>query len=471
MHRSIAIIGAGFSGTATAVHLLARHGELPLTIALINRHASLGRGVAYGTHSPSHLLNVPAGRMSLFPDRENDFLEFAYRRDNAVTAASFVPRSLYGEYLHARLDAAAAQAPKMRLTIMTGEVTALNLEHHYAVLDFADRRQLQADRVVLAVGNYPPSNPPVPDHGVIASGRYVRDPWSPGALDDIPMDRPVLLIGTGHTMVDMALELDRRGFRASLMALSRRGLLPQPHRDQPARTQLPPPAELFAGPASIHHYLRSVHAAVKKGTQHDHDWRDVVAALRPVTQALWQALPDAERRRFLRHLQPYWDTHRHRTAPATATRLHALRASGHLQIRAGRLLELRPGGNDIDVRWQPRGHTLSEQFHVACVINCTGPETRLNRLSDPLICNLLAQKLLTPDRLGLGVAINSEGAAFDGTSQASHVIYYTGPLLRARDWECTAVPELRVAALRLADHLALSSVTDNPTDSHDKLSP
>ena len=86
--RTIAIVGAGFSGTATAIQLLTRHGELPLRLVLINRHPNLARGVAYGTQSPSHLLNVPAGRMGLFPDREGDFLEFIQRFDNSVSAGS-----------------------------------------------------------------------------------------------------------------------------------------------------------------------------------------------------------------------------------------------------------------------------------------------------------------------------------------------------------------------------------------------
>lgn len=456
MAYKIAIVGAGFSGAATAIHLLTRHGDQPITLALINRHANLARGVAYGTHSPSHLLNVPAGRMSVFPDKENDFLEFARGRDGAITAASFVPRSLYGKYLRARLDEAAAAALHARLTIVTGEVTALTPHADHAELHFSAGQRLRASRVVLAVGNYPPSNPLLADDSVFNLPAYVRDPWSAGAMDNVRLDQPVLLIGTGLTMVDMALELERRGFHDQLLALSRRGLLPQAHRELPTMPHLVPPAELLSSPASIRRYLQIVRAAAIESTQHGGDWRDVVGALRPVTPALWQALPVIERRRFLRHLQPYWDTHRHRTAPATTARLQALRTEGRLQIRAGRLLELRPGAKDIEVRWRPRGHVQSEQFHVASVINCTGPETRLDRLRDSLIRNLLAQGLLTPDPLGLGVAANNEGAVLDGAGRASHIIYYTGPLLRARDWECTAVPELRVAALRLADHLATS---------------
>ena len=62
--RTIAIIGAGFSGTATAVHLL-RGARSPVRIVLIDDQPQIAAGLAY---SPGHrdcLLNVPAGQMSL----------------------------------------------------------------------------------------------------------------------------------------------------------------------------------------------------------------------------------------------------------------------------------------------------------------------------------------------------------------------------------------------------------------------
>ncbi|HKT32315.1 MAG TPA: FAD/NAD(P)-binding protein [Gammaproteobacteria bacterium] len=454
MTKKIAIIGAGFSGAATAIQLLTRHGHKPFEVMLINRHANLARGVAYGTHSPLHLLNVPAGRMSVFPDREDDFLEFARAADAAVTASDFVRRSCYGKYLHTRLDQAAAAAGQARLNVVTGEVTVLRLDRDGAVLDLSDGRKLYADRVVLAVGHYPPADPPVPDHGVFAGANYVRDPWAPGAFDQLPLDKPILLLGTGLTMVDVALDLDQRGYRGTLMALSRHGLLPQAHRTLRAMPQLEPPAELLAGAASARAYLHAVRAAVAASARHGRDWRDVIGALRPVTPALWQTLARNERRRFLRHLQAYWDSHRHRTAPVSARRLAQLLAGRRLAVRAGRLLELRPLANGIQAVWRPRGQIRSEPWRGASLINCTGPESRLSRLADPLIRGLLAGRLLTADPLELGVATDDEGALLDNAGRASRVIYYTGPLLRARDWECTAVPELRLAALRLADRLA-----------------
>ena len=81
----IAIIGAGFSGVMSAVQLLREAGDRPVQIYLVNRGGRMARGVAYGTRSPVHMLNVPAGRMSALPDEPEHFLRFAQSRDAGVT--------------------------------------------------------------------------------------------------------------------------------------------------------------------------------------------------------------------------------------------------------------------------------------------------------------------------------------------------------------------------------------------------
>jgi uncharacterized NAD(P)/FAD-binding protein YdhS len=455
--RTIAIIGAGFSGTATAIQLLTRHGHNPFEVMLVNRHANLARGVAYGTHSPSHLLNVPAGRMSLFPDRENDFLDFARTGDANITAAGFVARSLYGRYLGARLNQAADSSPQAKLETVTGEVVELKLapDGDSGILGFADGTRRAADRVVLAVGNYPPADLPVGDKEFYESSAYIRDPWEPGVLDRISFQRPVLLLGTGLTMMDVALELTRRGFSSTLHAISRRGLLPQAHRElpsMPAEDLLPP--GLMDGPANTRRYMHSVRRHIRELARKGVDWRDVIGSLRPITPLLWQRLDVTERRRFLRHVQAYWDTHRHRTAPAAAARLETLLRNGTLVAEAGRLRQMKAGHHRIKITWQPRRSPAIRELQVAAVINCTGPQSDLGKLEDPLIRSLLDQGILTPDPLRLGLMTGSDGALLDNAGHASRVIYYTGPLLKARDWECTAVPELRLAALKLADRLA-----------------
>jgi uncharacterized NAD(P)/FAD-binding protein YdhS len=454
----IAIIGGVFSGAALVVQCLRREGSRPLRLALIERRGEPGRGVAYGTDSPQHLLNVPAGRMSLFPDAPEDFLRYAMAQDAAVTPGSFLRRSLYGSYLRDRLREATAGAAHASLTRIAGEAVDVTGGASAWRITLADGKVLEASQTVVANGNQPPAELPQVGETLAADSRYIGDPWQPGALDRVALDQPALLVGTGLTMVDVALELKRRGMTGDLVAVSRRGLLPRPHRHH-AGPALEPAALLqllHAGPAGLRRYLKVTRLCIAELRERGIDWRDVLSSLRAATPGLWQALPESQRRRFLRHLQPYWDVHRHRLAPEVAEALERLQQSGQLQVEAARLTRLESAAPGILAEWRPRHRDLRRMLQLGSVVNCTGPEPKLHRSLDPLIRRLLQQGLLVPDPLQLGVQADPHGALLDAHGRASGKLFYLGPLLRARDWECTAVPELSVQAARLAERLLAS---------------
>jgi uncharacterized NAD(P)/FAD-binding protein YdhS len=350
-----------------------------------------------------------------------------------------------------------AAAKPARFTALTAEAADLRLTPAGAVhIGCTAGGALEVDQAVIASGNYPPRDPRLADMGFYQQPRYVRDPWAMGALEAVDPTRPVLLIGSGLTMMDVALELDRRGLGTRMHALSRRGLLPLAHRPHGAGTLEPSVIVemLRDGRPSVRRWLKVLRLTSAELAERDIDWRDVLGALRPVTAELWQSLDAAERRRFLRHLQPYWDVHRHRTAPDPHAALQRLLREGRLTVEAGRLKSLRIAEQGaVRVTWQPRRADADAQFEVGTVINCTGYGGQVERSRDPLVLSLLRQGLMMPDALGLGVQVDAAGALLDRSGRASESLFYTGPLLKARDWECTAVPELRVAALKLADRL------------------
>lgn len=455
---TIAIIGAGFCGTTLAVHLLRRPPTRPLSVVLINRSGLLARGVAYGTRTASHVLNVPAGRMGAMPDEPDGFLDFVRQQDPQLTAASFVPRRSYGDYLESLLTEAAVRAPVgCRFRAVVGDVERIRPREGggaHVLLNNGDL--VEADRVVLSMGHYAPGDPPVApgERAFYSSPRYVRDPWHPAALHVVKPEAPVLLVGSGLTMLDVVLDLRERGHRAPIYALSRRGLMPQAHR----ALELPPvydeslPARMLGEPTA-RHYLHAVRKAVERQAARGGDWRDTVGALRAVTPRLWQALPLAERRRFLRHVRAYWETHRHRCAPALGQRLQLECEAGRLQLVAGRILGYNETALDVGVRIRRRGAAQDEMLCVGTVVNCTGPQGDTRQLRDPLIAGLREDGLLVSDPLGLGFETDERYALLDSRGAASRSLHYVGPFLKARDWEATAVPELREHAARLAEVL------------------
>ena len=91
----VAVIGGGAAGTLQALHLL-RAGVDEVT--LIERERAPGRGVAYSTGRPEHLLNVPARRMSAYGDDPDHFVRWFSGRAGGGEE-DFAPRMLYGDYL------------------------------------------------------------------------------------------------------------------------------------------------------------------------------------------------------------------------------------------------------------------------------------------------------------------------------------------------------------------------------------
>ncbi|MDQ2860006.1 MAG: FAD/NAD(P)-binding protein, partial [Pseudomonadota bacterium] len=302
------MIGAGFSGVLTAVRLLlAADGP---RVLLIERGARFGRGAAYSTTSPHHLLNVRATNMSAFVEEPAHFLDWLAAAGVADPDKAFVTRDRYGQYLQSILRRATADARSAgRLTLEHDEVCALVREGEGWRLQLALGRALRADAVVLALGNLPPPAPIGIDAELAASGRYIADPWAwnPAAT---PVEAKILLLGSGLTAVDVALSIEAERPGARITALSRRGLLPRHHGSAAgAATATPAPK---GTPLEV---LGQVRARI------DGDWRATIDGLRPYIQALWRGWSLRERTSFLRHLRPWWDVHRHRLAPDVAARL------------------------------------------------------------------------------------------------------------------------------------------------------
>ncbi|MCU0230426.1 MAG: hypothetical protein MUC67_03495, partial [Acidobacteria bacterium] len=239
-----------------------------------------------------------------------------------------------------------------------------------------------------------------------------------------------------------------QGHAAPIVAISRHGRLPRSH--EPAET-VPvalAPSVTAADAGSVLDLLRAVRAAAR-GV----DARVAVDALRPATAALWGALLEAERRRFLRHLRPLWDVLRHRLAPQAGSALGDLVASGRLTVRAARLTHLAEVAGGVRVRLQPRGTGPVETLTVGRVVNATGPEPDPVRSADPLLTALRVRGHVRRDPLGLGIVTAPDGAVVGQGGSPSEWLFTIGPLRRGELWESVAIPELRDQAERLAARL------------------
>jgi len=431
--RHIAIVGGGYSGTLQAINLL-RHSQARVT--LIERADRLARGVAYSTPHADHLLNVRAGRMSAFADAPDHFATWW------GDAAGFAERRAYGSYLEDLLQDAARGAGD-RLQILKNEAVAVTRGDADESVHLSGGGRLQADIVILSIGNLPPEVPRGIS-GQLPDDVYVADPWSGDIAAGLEDGDRLLLVGTGLTAVDAALILDSAGFKGKTLALSRRGLVPRAHDDAvPPVPALPEPPE-----GALSGLVRSVR---RQGERIG--WQAAVDQLRPHTQPLWASASVEQRRRFLRHLRPWWDVHRHRIAPEIAARIAAMERAGRLRFAAGKLVSAEADGAGALVQWRPRGEARAETLHVRRIVNCTGPQGDISRAGEPLLTQLSEAGRIRPDPCRIGIDIDERCRTLDADGEPSASLYAIGPMTRGALWEIVAVPDLRVQTDALARRL------------------
>ncbi|WP_304168439.1 FAD/NAD(P)-binding protein [Phenylobacterium aquaticum] len=435
----VVIVGAGFSGLLTALHLASDPGGPQ--VRLVERAGVFGRGTAYSTANPDHLLNVRVANMSAFPDLPDHFTQWLAGRSGWSAHGGFVTRGIYGDYLQDLLRDALERLGADRLLLEQDEAVDITPagDGRWRVR-LALGRELAADAVVLASGVLRPAPPAGADPGLFASPRYFADPWS--RADRLAAETgDVLLLGTAMTMVDAALTLARPGRR--IWAISRRGLLPRAHAPVAARPPSPAPG---GSPLAV---LRQVRENADR-----FGWHEAVDDLRPHVRSLWGRWSPAERAAFLRHARPWWDVHRHRLAPSVARQITAMARARDLTVRAGEIQSLVPVGDRIEVVWRPRGGLATRRLSVSAVVNCTGLLGDLALTDDALLRRLLSQGLIRGDalRLGLEVDAASQPVGRDGTTRVG--FHAVGPLTRGGVWENTAVPDIRVQAADVAGQIS-----------------
>ena len=461
---SITVVGAGFSGTLLSLHLL-RQCPAGTHIRLIERNRQFGPGRAYATDNPNHLLNVPAGRMSAFPDQPTHFLDWLHSRpmyelDGVMPdGGSFVPRRLFGRYIRQQLHDALRQQSSVHLELLHGSVACITQEPRNLRLHIEGGHEIATDIAVLALGNFTPEPIPVADSMFYDPALYCPDPWSPSAFAGLDRAAPVLLIGAGLTMVDAVISLLDQGHVGPIHAVSRRGLLPRCHTSVVATPRGP-----IAYPSGLRALTRFLREQAEQALAAGGTWQAVIDELRPVTQEIWATLSADDRRRFLRHLRTWWDVHRHRIAAPVAARIEAARASGQLHVHAGRLRGYENADGKMTVRFRLRGSDDVATLRVARVVNCSGPATDYRRVADPLVRSLLIEGIGRPDPSQLGLDVSDRCALRSRSGVASRRLFAVGPVTKGAFWEMTAVPDIRRQCEELGQGLArLVASASQPT--------
>ena len=449
---SVAIVGAGASGALTAIQLLRRAQERGewIEIRLVDPDASTGRGVAYGTSDPSHLLNVAASRLSAVAADPDHFLRWLCTQKGVRRPDAFVPRSWFGEYVEAAL-VEAVTSTNARLERIAHKVTEIHRRESECTIRLDDGTRFRSSHVVLALGSPRGPNLLLPS-ALLDSPRFVGDPWANGVLDRVRLGTDdVLLLGTGLTMVDVALSIARPD--RPLTAISRRGLLPQ-HHATVTSGRFPAPV-LPGGPLSLDELQALVRAHVACARVQGVPWQAAVDSLRGVTNEAWSRLSDGDRGNFVAGPMRAWEVARHRMAPEVGERFDQLLRSRQLRVGSGEVASATDQSDAIEIRFSDGTTKL-----FGAVINCTGAGT-LRGSTGPLgdlVGNLEYEGIVTLHSLGMGLDVDNRGRAVATDGCATPPVYVVGPLRRGAVWETTAIPEI----LAQADAVAHDIIASRP---------
>lgn len=446
----IAIIGGGFSGAALAWHL-ARDTSTPKRITVFEPRPFLGAGLAYGTTDPQHRVNVPASRMSIDTSQPDDFAIWIRQTDALAgdpaacrpDGHAFPARAVFGRYVADRLAPALHSGA---VTHLRRKVTDVHRspDGRWVLTDIAGQATT-ADIVVIAT-SHPAPQPPEPLRDLhLPAGQHpvlVTNPWQAGALEDIaPSDR-ILVVGTGLSMADAVVTLTAHGHGGKITAISRRG-----QRSRGHAAQAVDPVGQFASPPSrtARALLRRIRHAL--AYHPGLPWQAVFDRIREQAPDIWAALSLPERRRLIRHLRPFWDTHRFRIAPQAEDVLHARARAGTLDIMAARLAAVRVSRGCL-VTTLRHGDTVWDATYDA-IITTTGPGHGAIIHTVPYLRGLAAAGLVEMDATGLGLHVDALGRAcvggvHDGT------LFVAGPLARGRFGELMGLPEVTRHAEKLA---------------------
>ncbi|PZV33871.1 FAD/NAD(P)-binding protein [Mesorhizobium kowhaii] len=459
--RSIIIVGGGFAGALTAIKLLDRSTE-PLAITMIERRAQLGRGVAYGTADPQHLVNGAARIFSLHPDDPDHLVRWllANGPDHGWTPPADVPDSspprwLFGSYVQSELTRAIREADgRSSLRHIKASAVDMLTGPSGVCVGTSDGQQLLADEAVLATGVFQ-SEPSATEAAIVSDPRYVANPWDSAALDRLAGSKELLLIGSSLSMVDVVASMEARGFEGRYRVVSRRGQIVEPRRNTEAWRDFlvdrPLPKTASALLASVKAERRAIAAAGL-------DWQGLPLTIRPWILALWQGATDRERLKFTRHLRAFWDVTAHRAAPPSFERVALAQKQGRWTAGAGRVLGLYPEATGIaaEIRWRDTGAV--ERVRFDGIVNCRGhQEHDWRRIADPFVHGLLENGIVRPHATGFGIDATHDGRVISGDGRTHGNLFAIGHPLRGVAWESSSIGEQLAQAIALANLLVGAS--------------
>lgn len=418
--KIIAIVGFGFCGRLALAHLV-KKSEPNTKILIFDKNGREALGPAFSGFSPHYILNVTAIKMSAFSQAPESFCNFLQEKYpqiwNEIGENGFAPRQIYGKYVEEFTQEAFALAAKNGVQIeFVGEEVTQVLEFPQLTLQTKSGTTYQASEILLAT-SFKQSNLPFD----LASTNLVKKLWDQDSQQFHQQNftnETICLIGSGLTAVDVIVGLKKKNFSGKIFVISRRGNFPKKHfaQHQPSHHFITPQDSkkgvLFLC-LKIRNFLRQ---------NPQFDLRHVIDSVRYSTVELWQNFDQKNKELFLR-LLPYWNIFRHRAPISSVALIEEMIVSGQIETKKKGVKKISGKSDKILIE------TRDEKIECDYAVNCLGFEFKLEKY--PLLAQMVEAGLLKKDLF---------------LAQSNHPqIHLLGGLNVGRDFECTAVPDLRLS--------------------------
>jgi uncharacterized NAD(P)/FAD-binding protein YdhS len=419
--KIIAIVGFGFCGKLAFANIVKSLNKKD-KILIFDKAQGDFKSAAFSPFSPHYILNVPVANMSAFSDDaayEESFENFLKNNHSEIWKSSgkfgFVARQIYGEYLEEIVQKAQENAKKngVNFEFVNQEVMAISDEF---LITTKNNIQFQATEVLLATSFKQVQLP-----FEIESKKFIKALWNEDALEfhqKILTNETICLIGSGLTTVDVIVGLKKKNFSGKIIIISRRGNLPKKHliKSSEKSSYFIDAEDAKKGVLFLCLKIRNF---LKSNSQFD--LRNIINSIRSTTDKLWHNLDEKNKKLFFR-LMPYWNIFRHRAPISSIELIEEMIAAGQIEIVEGGVKKCQKLGDKISVQ------TKFAEFEVDYLVNCLGFE--FNARKYPLLNQMIELGLLQQD--------------FMMVRSNNDKVHLLGGLNIGRDFECTAVPDLRV---------------------------
>jgi uncharacterized NAD(P)/FAD-binding protein YdhS len=437
--KVIAIVGFGFCGRLAFAHLAKNSKNSKIIIFEKNNQNSLGS--AFSSFSPHYILNVPMEKMSAFSNQPQDFCEFLKKKYpeifKEIGENGFAPRRIYGEYLEAITQKSFVEARQNNIEVEFVEDEVIEilpcerilkqiqddviLHRHpelvsgSSVITTKSNNSFQANEILIAT-SFKQSNLPFD----LNSPNLVKQIWDfPKTFHEKNFtNETICLIGSGLTTVDVIVGLKKKNFSGKIIIISRRGNLPKKHliKSSEKSSYFIDAEDAKKGALFLCLKIRNF---LKSNSQFD--LRNIINSIRSTTDKIWHNLDEKNKKLFFR-LMPYWNIFRHRAPISSIELIEEMIAAGQIEIVEGGVKKCQKLGDKISVQ------TKFAEFEVDYLVNCLGFE--FNARKYPLLNQMIELGLLQQD--------------FMMVRSNNDKVHLLGGLNIGRDFECTAVPDLRV---------------------------